>query len=70
MRWAIFVHDPDGDMGYGEIVGPFSDGDRADDKAREIRTAALHEGREVECVVVPVSRVGAESGEVVARVTS
>jgi hypothetical protein len=22
-RWAIFVHDPDGDMGYGRIVGPF-----------------------------------------------
>lgn len=30
MKVAIFVHDPDGDMGEGTIVGPFSSWESAE----------------------------------------
>lgn len=53
-RWAIFVHDPDGDMGHGCIVGAFKDVDAADRKAAAILRAAERRGREVECIVLPL----------------
>lgn len=53
-RWAIFAHDPDGDMGYGTIVGAFKDAGAADRKADAIRRAAERDGREVECIVLPL----------------
>lgn len=53
-RYAIFVHDPEGDSGYGRIVGPFASVDKADAKAASIRWAGEHQGREVECIVLPV----------------
>lgn len=61
-RYAIFVHDPDGDSGYGRIVGPFRSVDAADDKAESIRALAERRGLYVECIVLPV-----ESGSVAAR---
>jgi hypothetical protein len=70
VSWAIFVHDPDGDMGYGEVVGPFASAECADRKAQYIRNAAVYRGREVECIVVPISRAGASApGELVMRVS-
>jgi uncharacterized protein YceH (UPF0502 family) len=53
-RWAIFVHDPDGDMGEGLIIGPMRDEGAADTKAEAIRRAGEREGRYVECIVLPV----------------
>jgi len=54
-RYAIFVHDPDGDMGYGRIVGPFLRADQAETKADAIRRAAVRAEREIECIIVPVA---------------
>lgn len=53
--WAIFVHDPDGDSGYGRIVGPFRSAKAADAKAETIRKKADRQGHYIECTVVPVA---------------
>ena len=53
-RWAIFVHDPDGDSGYGAIVGPFRTVAAADRKAEAIRKAAEDAGLYVEPIIVNV----------------
>lgn len=52
-RWAIFVHDPDGDMGEGMVVGAFKSSAAADEKAEKIRDAAGNSER-VECIVLPL----------------
>lgn len=53
MRYAIFVHDPDGDSGLGLVVGPFRTAGAADEKVEQIRrVAGLY--REPECIVLEV----------------
>lgn len=52
-RYAIFVHEPDGDMGDAIIVGPVKRAAAAEAKARAIEAEAEGEGRYVECIVVP-----------------
>lgn len=65
-RWAVFVHDPDGDMGYGTIVGPFNRPESADARAEAI---IAHAGeRDIECVVVPVTPTDTPIGLVCAKV--
>jgi hypothetical protein len=56
-RYGIFVHDPDGDMGYGMLVGQFRGDDaagRADACAELIRRAGDKAGREIEAIVLPM----------------
>jgi hypothetical protein len=53
-RYGIFVHDPDGDSGYGRIVGAYLDPDRAEDKADVIRRRATAMGRDIECIILPM----------------
>lgn len=64
-RWAVFVHDVDGDSGDGRIVGPFRDVEKADAVADRIKRAADrragdarvpagYSGDGVECIVLPV----------------
>lgn len=53
-RWAIFVHDPDGDSGEGRIVGPFYEAAKADAKAATIARMAERAGDGIECIVLPV----------------
>jgi hypothetical protein len=55
-RYAIFVHDPDDDMGHGRIVGPFQTIEAADAKADALRRgndAAVY-GNDIEVIVLPV----------------
>jgi len=54
MRFAIFVHDPDDDMGYGRIVGPFYDAHAADKRANEINAMADNEDIAIETIVLPI----------------
>lgn len=65
-RWAIFVHDPDGDMGYGEIVGAFNDAEKAEAKQAAIERAAEKDGVNIECLVLPL-RPGGTSAAWVAK---
>lgn len=53
-RYAIFVHDPDGDMGEGRIIGGIMSPDRAEIQADQIRRAGERQGREVECIILPL----------------
>lgn len=53
-RWGVFVHDADGDSGYGGIVGPFQTAAAADRKADAIRKVGDRRGSAIECIVVPV----------------
>lgn len=61
MRYGIFVHDPDGDMGYGLIIGAFKTAERAQDKADAITRQSEAKGEAVECIVLPLhpSTIGA-----------
>jgi len=70
MRWAIFVHDPDGDMGWGTVVGPFSSVDAAERKADSIRRTASrrHEDRVIEAIIVPVAPQGVAARDIVTSV--
>ena len=54
MRYGIFVHEPDGDMGYGRIVGSFKTPGAAAIKASQIEAKAGDFGATVECLVVSV----------------
>lgn len=55
MRHGIFVHQPDGDMGFGYVVGAFQSVEAAAEKARAIERAAERHGTaEVECIVLPL----------------
>jgi hypothetical protein len=62
MRYAIFVHDPDGDMGYGQIVGPFNTLETAEAKADGIRRVSRYQteadgyGEQVEAIILPLMR--------------
>lgn len=67
MRYAIYVHDPDGDMGYGRIVGAYTNSDRADKKADEIRTAS---DNTLECIVLPCLPTSRTAKYIVGEVTA
>lgn len=70
-RWAIFVHDPDGDSGDGRIVGPFLDPEKADEVAERIRRAGDRDGGYgVECIVLPVEAGGGSARAVAEAVMS
>jgi hypothetical protein len=53
-KWGIFVHDPEGDMGAGCIVGPYRTVGRAEGRAEVIRRAAALDGWEIETIILPV----------------
>jgi hypothetical protein len=53
-RWAVYVHNPDGDMGDGVMVGPFYDVDKAEAKAEAIRKREGMYGDPIECIVLRV----------------
>jgi hypothetical protein len=61
-RFAIFVHNPDGDSGCGRIVGGIGGLVAAEAKAASIRRAAERAGHDVEAIVLPMV-----SGETSAR---
>lgn len=66
-RYGIFVHDPDGDMGYGIIVGAVSEA-RADEKAATIRRMGERQGVEVECIILKMVGGGMSAKEIAAMV--
>lgn len=68
-RYGIFVHDPDGDSGYGVIVGAVSS-ERADEKAATIRRMGERQGIEVECVILPMVSGGVSAKEIAAMVVA
>ena len=49
-RYGVYVHDPEGDMGYGVIVGAFKAADGAERKADAIRRT----DERLECIVLPL----------------
>lgn len=53
MRYGVFIHDPDGDIGYGVILSS-SKPEIADRIAERIRKGAEAEAYDVECIVVPL----------------
>lgn len=53
-RYGIFVHEPDGDMGYGRIVGPFYSESAAHRRADAIERKAGGMHSYVECTVLPL----------------
>lgn len=61
MRWAIFVHDPDGDSGDGLIVGAMQSAEAADAKAGAIERSAARAGVNVECIVLPMESAAASN---------
>ena len=67
-RYAIFVHDPDGDMGYGRIVGPTSSLEKAEAKAATIVWAAERQGSYVEAIVLDVEPLGVSAKSVATEV--
>jgi hypothetical protein len=52
VRYGLFVHDPDGDSGYGRIVGAFKTVAAAEAKAEAIERAAGL--AYVECIVLEI----------------
>lgn len=68
MRYGIFVFNPDGDMGFGEIVGAFKSADIADKKADTIRRVALHKDLPIECVTVTLTPGSVSAHDLVERV--
>lgn len=70
MRYGIFVHGPDFDMGDGVIVGSFRTMNAACRKAEAIQKAQKREYDEdlnaVECIVLPLWP-GSESASRIAR---
>jgi hypothetical protein len=79
MRYGIFVYDPDGDMGYGVIIGAFKTAEAADRDVERIRRAvearkkdpripAGYSGEQVECIVVPLVSGGTAASEILGRV--
>lgn len=71
-RWAIFVHDPDGDMGFGRVVGPFRDPEKAEEKAEQIRREGVRMVGgircEPECIVLQVEAGGTSARAIVEAV--
>lgn len=51
--YSIFVHNPDGDMGFGIIAGKFRTAEAAEAKAETIRKMAGD--RVIEAIVLPVT---------------
>lgn len=70
MRWAIFIHDPDGDMGYGRVLGGFRSAEAADRKAEAITRVALQMGRDVECIIVEQPEAGTSAKQIVRELFS
>lgn len=64
-RWAIFVHDPDGDSGEGAIVGVFRDVERACRKATAIQAEAAKHDTYIEAIVLPLVSGGASNRRLV-----
>lgn len=67
LRWGIFVHDPDGDMGDGEIVGPFYDGDKAQRRAEAIERRSIAVGWRLEAIVVSLEPGAASLDGIIER---
>ena len=70
MRYAIFMHEPDGDSGDGCVVGPYKTAAAAEKKARAIEKQAERWGNYVECIVLPVAPSSISTRRVVAAVTT
>ena len=65
IRYALFVHDPDGDSGYGCIVGGSGmSADAAETKAAAIRRRGELQGVEVEVFVLPVVSASTSAREI------
>jgi hypothetical protein len=58
-RWAVFVHDPDGDMGFGTVVGAFHSPQAAEARAEKIQNVSPYLG--VEAIVLPRRQAMAEA---------
>ena len=69
-RWAVFAWDIDGDMGYGQMVGPFNTDVAADRAADKLRAIADRDGVSVDCVVVPVTPGSASLRRVVGAIVN
>jgi hypothetical protein len=65
IRWGVFVWDADGDMGYGEIVGPFYNDNAAERKAESIRRRS-----NLDVVVVPIYSGDTAARDTIGRVES
>lgn len=67
-RWGIFVHDPDGDSGYGCIIGAYKSASLADDRADKITQKAERDGKSVECIVLPLLPGSTAMDDIIDRV--
>jgi len=65
-RWGVFVHDVDGDSGYGCIVGPFYDVEAAEAKAEVLR----RQGDHIEAIVLPIEAGATSAKRVASQVTT
>lgn len=72
MRYGIYIHNPEGDMGEGMIVGAYKTGERADERAAQIRRYAERQGYDytLECIVVPLVGDSQSAASIVERVAS
>lgn len=70
MLWAIFAHDPDGDMGDGRILGGYRTPEGAEKKAEDIRMEAERRGKYVECIILPQRAASAAAGRIVEEVAA
>lgn len=71
MRYAIFVHDPDGDMGDGRIAGPFNTLEKAEARADVIRRRSYDRDADrdtVEAIVLDLVSAKTSAREIVRAV--
>lgn len=66
MRYGVFVHEPDGDMGYGSIVGAFKSQAAADEKADAINRRT--QGAAIEAIPVALLPGSTSITEIIERV--
>jgi hypothetical protein len=62
MRYSIFAHDPDGDMGHGRIIGPYKTAEaagKAADRLERANEKASMYAPSFEYIVLPVLPGGA-----------
>ena len=68
-RYAIFVHEPDGDSGYGRVVGPFKTPSAAEQRAEQYVRRGEREGFYIEAIVLPVASAAASVKTTVRDIT-
>jgi hypothetical protein len=68
MDFAVFAHNPDGDIGYGQVIGRFRTSGAAQAKADAVNRAGKREGLTVEAFVVEMVRTSTSAADVAREV--